>query len=174
MNEAIINNFVSQLLAVQAQIMEREQPIPTLQELNLQVKLINAIDKMQRIIDRKARKDAKEAKAAQANATKSLVLAATPSGDQEYINGDPPPISSADFEKYQLLLLEEVAGNNDTMVRFGDGYVNRKWLVYNLFQYCLPVADRLFINNVARFRKNINTSRLAQMIRVHMQNANAA
>lgn len=159
--EAIINNLSGQLLALQAEINQRDQPIPTLQEVNTQVKLINAIDKVQRLIDRKNRKDAKEAKESQAGAAKQARLIPLPPTDREYISGDPPPVSRDDFDAHQQLLLQN---KGETMTPYKGNYVNRQWLVYNLFQYCLPVAERRFIASVAHFRKTVNMDKTRKTI----------
>ncbi len=69
-----------------------------------------------------------------------------------------PPITEAEFEQHKLLLTNlNVSAAQKTQFRGGSHGVN--WLQYNLFQYCLPPAERKFHTNEFSYHKTINHAR---------------
>ena len=58
-------------------------------------------------------------------------------------------VTQRDFEQYGHQLGKGIFANltDKTTIRFNGRYVNARWLEYNLYQYCLPLEQRYFIED---------------------------
>ena len=137
--EAIMQSICNQLISFQQQIADREENkgIPTAQEINMQCKLINCIDKLRR--HHSALLKAASAAARDENARIAAVTEAN-AGNDEVIR-----VTEDDFIYYRFFLGNFGHPDENTTIRFKGGYVSIKWLEYNLYQYCLPPEERRFI-----------------------------
>ena len=163
--EAIMQNICSQLISFQQQIAEREENkgIPTAQEINMQCKLINCIDKLRRYHSGLA----KAARAADtAIGGNSVATAeAQPAGEETNIGSF--EVTEDDFAVYGPMMGEFGHLKEHTTIRFKGGYVTVKWLEYNLYQYCLPPAERRFIYSESQVAREVDYTNLQQKIRAY-------
>ena len=157
----VTRNICNQLIAFQEAIATRaENPgVPTRQEIALQCKLINCLDKLRRLQGRttKAKKENGENKAV------------TPGADMDSVNKSIPShlahsshstafkeVSEQDFTDYKHILGTFGKLPETSKVRFRGRYVNARWLEYNLLQYCLPATSRQFIADAQTVLSTIN------------------
>ncbi len=136
----LLDNLATQLLAYQEKIIENGG-VPTEKELQFQVKAINSMAKLEKMI---ARDEAIKYRERREQQRRSKPVATIPLQ---------PPVSQEDFNKYGFYVrsVDELRPN-DT-VRFNNKEVNSWWLEYNLFQYMLPEEDRRFIHHPAQIAK---------------------
>lgn len=150
---AVATNLCSQLLALQASIANREENpnIPTMQEVNMQVRLLGCLDKLQKFA-------AREEKAAQATA------AATPVS-----NIQSPPISESFAAANQHLLDVNNEQELEEKIDHPGGINSRMWVVYNMLQYLKPVPQRTFVQTEADLRTTISRSKVFSMLKTLQQ-----
>lgn len=156
----LLDNFASQLLAFQQKIIERDG-IPTEKELQFQVRTVNAMAKLEKMIARDAAIQARELKEQE---KKQKASAAFPVK---------PPVSQEDFEEYSFYICSDPDLDATSSVRFRGNLVNSWWLEYNLFQYMLPVTERRFIHNPGMLKKLDYPAYRQQMREFMDQNAAA-
>lgn len=147
---AISENICGQIVKLQASIASREDGCPTLQEIEMQVKLINSLDKLSRFAARQAKEEARK----QAElATQSQPPAPQP----DFVYDDPPPVTSADTVEFSYAV-DEVSAQN-TEVTYKGQVVRVDWLMYNLFQFTLPVLERRFVADPAAMFGNDDSAK---------------
>ena len=161
--EAIMQNICSQLISFQQQIAEREENkgIPTAQEINMQCKLINCIDKLRRYHSVLA-KAARAAEPARAEHSIAANTATQATGGNT--NNGSFDVTEDDFAVYGSLMGDFGHLKEHTTIRFKGGYVTVKWLEYNLYQYCLPPAERRFILSESQVASEVDYNDLQQKI----------
>jgi hypothetical protein len=144
-----MNNLCQQLVNVQQHIATREENpnLPTVKEIAMQVRMINAIDKLQKMVTRVQKEQAKEA--AQPPARKY---------------SDPPPFRPATFERYTYLLNEHNTARRDDLVPIEGKDKNLRWMIYNIFQHYLPEEERMYIEDVEVFRNTIHMGEVSHKI----------
>ena len=162
--EAIMQNICSQLISFQQQIADREEnkSIPTAQEINMQCKLINCIDKLRRYHSGLA-KAARAAEPARAEHSIAATTATQATGGET--NKSSFDVTEDDFAVYGPLMGDFGHLKEHTTIRFKGGYVTVKWLEYNLYQYCLPPEERRFLFNESQVAEEVDYSGLQQKIR---------
>lgn len=160
---AIAQKLSNQILAFQSAIETRPegQQFPTPQEANQQHKLITCL---LRLIKQpiKARKEHLhqpgdvEALASWAKAAEKILTA--PEGTesdslqttrQQVQKNTSTAVTQRDFEQYGHQLGKGIFANltDKATIKFNGRYVNARWLEYNLYQYCLPLEQRYFIED---------------------------
>ena len=75
----------------------------------------------------------------------------------ETLANTPLRVTAEDFEKYKHYLGSEVIRNveHNYSMKVGDRYLDKIWLEYNMFQYCLPTSERKFIWNIVELEKEV-------------------
>ncbi len=107
----------------------------------MQVKLINSIDKLSRLAARLAKEESRNATVAMQQPE-----AIAPSATQpDFIYDDPPPITCTDSVEFSYMV-DEISATNAEATYKGKT-VRVDWMLYNLFQFTLPVPERRFIND---------------------------
>lgn len=149
--QIIIRNLCLQLIAVQQQILSRQEnnSIPSVQELTAQSRLISSIDKMRKMLDKLQKEAAEEANDP----------AAMPAQ-----KSDPPPYGVATFNRYTYLLKEHNTATADAKVPIEGKDVNLRWFIYNLYQYYKPVKQRLFIADPVQFTYLVDMTQVSKEI----------
>lgn len=172
-HQAILDNFCRQLLELQHNIATREENpnLPTEKEVNMQVRLINCIDKMSRILARQAKEAARQA--AQPPAVKEQPQEATPQPVQ-YIHGDPPPLSLDTLTNYSYMLYHYKSTSPNDKIFVNGEKVNTMWLLYNVFQAHQPNEERRFIADADTFQRTVNKEELKRNIALYLELAKAA
>lgn len=153
----LLDNLATQLLAYQEKIIENGG-VPTEKELQFQVKAINSMAKLEKMI---ARDEAIKYRERREQQKRSKPVATIPI---------PPPVSEADFEKYGFYVCSVADLQAYDTVRFNSKEVNSWWLEYNLFQYMLPQEDRRFIHSPEQMTK-INYLAYRQEMRTFIASA---
>lgn len=165
--DQIAENFCLQLIAIQKSINTRPDGLqsPTTEETMMQCKLINCLDKIRRFSGRTVPRKTNKSEEIKTTPVTAAV-AVTPRKEITTIaQQEMVPVSEQDFEDYQYVLGNIGFVEDDSTITFRNNFVNAKWLEYNLFQYCLPVASRHFINDVNEVLETIDYETLRQTIR---------
>ncbi len=160
---AIAQKLSNQILAFQSAIEARPdgQQYPTPQEANQQHKLITCLLRLikQPVRSRKEHHHQPEDVAALASWAKAAEKIMTaPEGTesdslqttrQQVQKNTSTVVTQRDFEQYGHQLGKGIFANltDKTTIRFNGRYVNARWLEYNLYQYCLPLEQRYFIED---------------------------
>ncbi len=144
-----INSLGRQLSNIQTQLTTRaEDPdLPSAKDVATQVRLIQAIDKLQKMVARMKKEEEQEA--------------AKPV-PQRY--SDPAPYGAATMERYMYLLKEHNAARRDDVVVVEGKEQNRRWMIYNIFQYLLPEEERMYIEDLQDFRNRVHMGELSHKI----------
>ena len=80
-----------------------------------------------------------------------------------------PVVTEQDYREYKNILTLGSKGTfENAITKFRGKYVSSKWLEYNLFQYCLPPADRHFINDPQQVINMIDYKHLREKILLHI------
>lgn len=135
---------------------EEDPDLPSAKEVATQVCLINAIDKLQKMVARLEKEQEKEA--------------AKPA-KQHY--SDPAPYGAATMERYMYLLKEHNAARRDDVVVVEGKEQNRRWMIYNIFQYLLPEAERMYIEDLQDFRNRVHMGELSHKIAAYLSHRQA-
>ena len=162
--EAIMQSICNQLISFQQQIADREENkgIPTAQEINMQCRLINCIDKLRRHHAGLV-KAARAMDVAREEGSVAAIIntpAAQDDTDSGFIH-----LTEEDFRDHKHLMGSFRHVDDNASVRFKGEYVTVKWLEYNLYQYCLPPAERRFMLNARQIAREIDYNDLQQKIR---------
>ena len=167
-------NLCRQLLAFQQAIMTREENkgVPTLQELTMQGRIINYLDKLRRFNGRRgvAKKDntplPQPVKTGKEPENKTAAASAMPVVVEKA--KVPPPVSFEEFEQYKNIIGNNRFSHILDRLDLGSRTVNLRCFEYNLFQYMLPVEERRFIDNEVTFRVTIDHTEMQDKIRQHL------
>jgi transposase-like protein len=173
---SVSENLCRQLLVFQQQINDRED-VPTAQELNTQVRLVNSILKLEKTIGKTQQADAMteflefvantneqagnllldmyiayaDAMEAKKQVRKQPVKTSNqPVTHQQPEKQEPAPITQQDFNDYRHLLNSFGDLTDRHTTRFRGRFVNSRWLQYNLLQYCLPPDQRRFMGDARK------------------------
>jgi hypothetical protein len=180
----IAQKLANQIVAFQSAIEARPQgqQFPTPQEANQQHKLITCLLRLVKQ-PAKPRKEKlhtpADIEALNSWAKVANEIMATPIATES----DPPEIrthtapkttttavTQRDFEQYGHQLGKSAFANltDKTTIKFNGRYVNAKWLQYNLFQYCLPLEQRNFIedarNVIAQVDHHANCEKIEEFL----------
>lgn len=139
--KASLDNFVTQLLAFQQQIIDRDG-IPTDKEMAFQVRTVNAMAKLEKMIARDAAAKAREQREQQKLRKLQDVKAELATIPSE------PPVTHADYDEYYDFICSSPTISETDTTEFHGRTVNAVWLEYNLFQYMLPAEERRFVYNI--------------------------
>lgn len=172
--QSLAENFYNQLLTLQTHIATRDENpnLPTVTEVNMQVRLFNAVDKLTKAITRQQKEAEKQDVLASARPAKKATEVPLPSTPQR---GDPQPCSNGVFEEYRAILREYRSIKNDNETIFVRGTeVNTWWFMYNLFQYCQPLQNRCYINDVQVFFDTVDLEDLKHQIAIFLDLVEAA
>jgi hypothetical protein len=161
---ALAEIVITQLTSIHANIMTREEgkQYPTLQEVNMEVRLINSLDKLRKLAIFFAKQPVAEPAAAPAQPASS-----SPAGPVFETNipesrhgiGDPPPINAQELDQYSHLLTNYADLPADSTIEFRGKTVSRWWLMYNLFQLCKD-KGWCYIQDEQRFRHTVDLNKL--------------
>ena len=183
---AIANNLCAQLIAFQQQIATRTDAaqFPSMQEVNLQTKLItniikinkhNATDIVTKAITeflRFLKKDDPQLSKLVAEKYAQFMGLDTPTEETPapaiptpaYITGDAPPFDEAYFHQQKERLDRSELYLPTSTASFKGRWVPLKWLEYNLIQYLLPVEERRFHANPDNFMQTIDHNTVYEKI----------
>ena len=178
----IAENLCAQLINFQQQIMTRPaaEQFPTQQEVNLQSKLItniikinkhNATDVATKAMNeflRFIKKDDPQLAKAVAEKYAHFIGAdpiAIKDVSEPQVKGDVPPFDEACFEQHKHILTTCERTDARDRINCQQRIVNKQWLEYNLFQYCLPPAQRRFIASETTYHDLFNHSKVVVQIK---------
>jgi hypothetical protein len=183
---AIADNLCAQLIAFQQQIATRTDAaqFPSMQEVNLQTKLItniikinkhNATDIVTKAITeflRFLKKDDPQLSKLVTEKYAQFMGLDTPTEETPapaiptpaYITGDAPPFDEAYFHQEKERLDSSQLNLPTSTVSFKGRWVPLKWLEYNLIQYLLPVEERRFHANPDNFMQTIDHNTVYEKI----------
>jgi hypothetical protein len=171
---ALAEIVVTQITSIHASIMSREegQQCPTVQEVNMEVRLINSLDKLRKLAIFFAKQDAAATTPAPAPVAHTGPLPSGAKWDTDIPKkyhglGDPPPFDNNEFnDVYNHLLADYDNVPEDSTITFRGTTVSRWWLIYNLFQNCVE-ENCYYIQDERRFRQMIDIHKLKQSMDRH-------
>lgn len=172
--QSLAENFYNQLLTLQTHIATREENpnLPTVAEVNMQVRLFSAVDRLTKAVARQQKEAEKQDVHATIQPAKKATEVPLPSTPQR---GDPQPFSNGVFEEYRSVLREFSSIKNEDETIFVRGAeVNTWWFIYALFQYCQPQQNRCYINDVQVFFDTVDLEDLKQQIAIFLDLVEAA
>lgn len=166
--QLVADNFLNQLVALQTEIATRDENAnrPTMQEVNMQVRLLGSIDKIMRMLARQEKEAAENTQQQHSNATIPL-QAATKTNDEQ-------PFPDEVFEECRALLMFYHNADINAPIRVQNKEVNMWWFVYNLYQYCKPGGDKQYIASADTFRKTVNIEQMHSDIAAYRRQLRAA
>lgn len=161
--DLIAANLEQHILALQQQIATRPegQQFPTVQEVNQQCKLINCLIKLRKPAPKQSVKDNEPEQAATAPNVPVTTALSQPVSQK---------ITPNDFKTYGHYLARSGSVGKNGTIKFNGRMVNSRWLEYNLFQYCLPPAERRFIDDARQVIAETDHAAIQSKIREHLAN----
>ncbi len=178
---------------------EPNERFPTTQEMALMSKMITGLEKLKRFLAPPRKEQAEKASTrTRSRKSHSTDLAGallpsltnneyspvgTPDEDeptevlspalqQAIANYDPEavrfPILEHELGDYEFLFDDTRRDRNHTTMVKGHEY-NSHWLQYNLYQYCLPLHERRFYYNPARYHQEIDHGNTSWMIQKYLR-----
>lgn len=160
---ALAEIVITQITSIHTNIMSRGegQQYPTQQEVNMEVRLINSLDKLRKLAIFFAKQPGSEIVNTPAQPLSPASGASAPATNAEERRQGPedPPLSEQEQHEYSFLIKDYSTYPGSSTIEFRGKTVSRWWLTYNVFQFCKH-KDRHFIHDEQHFRQTVDINKL--------------